>query len=284
MHDALLPPGFGIPPPYLKCQWHITIPVPLCCAVWGAATGKPVRNVMSSAFGCTLQRGTDIGPLIPHIGIGPAFPNLLYPVILATSASKSEFGVASVYAGGDVVAIACMGAIGVPCVNLNLNCWGLPFPPMPSGIVLAYNTVCVDASWWDLVIGALNMILDMLVQYVIGRIFAGRRFDRFLTLAPNYIPGVANAFMRNVGQRGFFYQAASAFVDDIAKVLGGIIVGSPLGLGSINLLQLAWPDTPVAINPGGAAPGALSNLLDGAQKNYLMNNTIEDYPTTDFQF
>jgi hypothetical protein len=65
-----------------------------------------------------MLRGTDIGPLIPHIGC----PSLLTPLDILLSSSASYFGPSSYMVAGAPVAAAL-----IINVNLNLNCnWCCP--------------------------------------------------------------------------------------------------------------------------------------------------------------
>ncbi|MEM9834987.1 MAG: hypothetical protein AAF828_00710, partial [Bacteroidota bacterium] len=59
-----------------------------------------------------IHQGSDIGNFIPHIQV-----NLLLPLIIAFSGSKSQFGVSTVSLEGKPIGVAC-----AMYVNINMNC------------------------------------------------------------------------------------------------------------------------------------------------------------------
>jgi len=105
----------------------------------------------------TMQRGTDIGPLIPHIGM----PSLLTPLDILMSSSASYFGPSSYMAGGAPVAAALMVN-----VNLNLNCnW---CAPLPTGLVLCFTTHYCGMTLFDMLFGAISMGLAIGIDVAAG--------------------------------------------------------------------------------------------------------------------
>ncbi|HEY8377922.1 MAG TPA: hypothetical protein VIK91_15605, partial [Nannocystis sp.] len=91
------------PRPYLTIMWLHGI--------------QPLTPLMArtclTLYGMTMQRGTDIGPGIPHIGP----PSILTPLDVLFSCSISYFGPASYCSEILPVAAALAGV-----VNFNVNC------------------------------------------------------------------------------------------------------------------------------------------------------------------
>lgn len=141
------PPGSPAPAPS---------PVPYRTAMilmgTGATCAMATRHP-SMGWGFTMQQGTDIGPLIPHIGP----PSVLLPLEILLSSSKSYFGVAQYPVEGRPVAVAMAGM-----TNFNLNC-GTPMPT-PTGMVLAMNTHFVSMSMADVIYSTTYMALDWGLQ------------------------------------------------------------------------------------------------------------------------
>jgi hypothetical protein len=271
-HDAIIPPA--VPKPL---SWHINAPTPLCLGPWGALTGKPVPNVKSSTWADTLQRGSDIGPLIVHFS-PTAPPNYLYPVILLTSASKSEFGVANTQAGGEIVAVAI-----VCVVNLNLNCWSMPRPPLPSGIVITWNSVAVGATLLDLAMGALCMLIDGAMQWGLNKLFANAPFAKWMDRWAGRLFG--NLLIQSFESSGsvfasrFLYQMGSSLIDNAIPTVLSVLLGGPMGISAVNLPQKAFPNLSDWLSPGGAAPGSvISNIPDAIQKHFD-NPNIDEHPS-----
>ncbi len=127
-------------------------------ATFGMVTQSYFRDHPSSGWGTTMSRGTDIGPLIPHIGP----PSLTLPIEIIFSSSKSHFGVAS-YSGVDNKgAQNCIAVALIVHVNLNLNC-GIAWPT-PTGMVIALNTHYVGMTLGDFIVGVLSMAVDAVLQ------------------------------------------------------------------------------------------------------------------------
>jgi hypothetical protein len=113
-------------------------------------------------YGRVMQRGTDIMNGIPHIPMGPGV--LLSPMETAFSGSKSEFGPASVQAGGKPIAAAIL-----VIYNLNLNCGTIP---TPTGIVMPPNTVVCGMTWGDILGGIMAMAWDCATQTLMNILLA----------------------------------------------------------------------------------------------------------------
>lgn len=165
-HQAIFPPA----PAPVPSVPHMCGAM-LCMGPWGILTGKPNPTAISASGGVMLSQGTDIGPLIPHFNLIPlAPPNALLPVIILTSGSKSHFGAHANVAPQGPVAFAV-----AVVVNFNLNCAGPAWPPLPSGLVITFNTHTTGASIGDIVAGALHMVVDAAIQFGLNRLFAAPR-------------------------------------------------------------------------------------------------------------
>jgi hypothetical protein len=105
-----------------------------------------------------MARGTDIGPVIPHLGA----PSVPLPIEIAFSASKSHFGPRSYVEKDNKGENNHIAAALLEHLNPNLNC-GTPFPT-PTGLVLAMNTHGVGMTWGDIVAGAVQMAIDTALQ------------------------------------------------------------------------------------------------------------------------
>jgi hypothetical protein len=106
--------------------------------------------------------------LIPHYNVlPPAPPNALLPIIILCSGSKSHFGAHAHTLPKGPTAFACAVK-----VNFNLNCAGPAFPPLPSGLVITFNTHTTGATIGDLVAGALHLVFDLFLQWGLNRLFS----------------------------------------------------------------------------------------------------------------
>jgi hypothetical protein len=112
----------------------------------------------SAGWGYTMARGTDIGPLIPHVG--PPSTTLMIEIVF--SASKSHFGPRSYVEKDNTGANNHVAAALGGFVNPNLNC-GTPCPT-PTGFVLALNTHGVGMTWGDITAGLAQMTIDVILQ------------------------------------------------------------------------------------------------------------------------
>lgn len=108
---------------------------------------------MSQGMGFTMNVGTDIGTMIPHVGA----PSNLLPIEIPLSSSKSYFGPANTLAGGKPIAAGLLGH-----TNPNLNC-GTPVP-VPFGEVIVLNTHYVGMTLGDILGGAAAMLCDWVIQ------------------------------------------------------------------------------------------------------------------------
>lgn len=164
-------------------------PVPYYTVMLMMGTGftakmAPSHNTMG--WGITMLKGTDIGPLIPHIGP----PSLLTPLDILFSASKSYFGPAAIKAEGTPIAAALLVV-----VNPNLNC-GTPLPNSV-GFVLAFNTHFVGMTLGDILHGLFSAAIDWLLQAAIGWL-VGKIGTMLQAWAAPYISYLGARFMPSV--------------------------------------------------------------------------------------
>ena len=124
---------------------------------------KLTRNVRHKGYKI-VQEGHDLGPLIPHVTF-PIISNPWYVKIWPLSSNETKFSSSSVRANGKPVACASlwpplpMVACGEPI--------SLPF----SFPINNWNTVRVGLSWRDLLAGALDIIIGLVMDFV----FRGRK-------------------------------------------------------------------------------------------------------------
>ncbi len=268
-HDALLPPT-AIPAPSLP---HSAGVVPLKWGPWGALTGKTQDDVLHDG-GTTVLRGSDIGPLIPHICWAPPLHYLL-PIIILTSGSKSHFCSPRDHAGGEPKAVALLKV-----VNLNLNCCGATWPPLPLGFVLAFwSTRTTDVSWAELGKGFLHMVFDLLLQFAINRLLGLKGVSNFSNRILNATLGrlaLRSSLLARVMNIGGGRSAAStistALDDGIMKVIPA--AAQPGRLASVSY-ELAN-----SIGHGliGQAPAVLTSLVVGTPLGYGQPTVFEDTP------
>ncbi len=223
IHDNLMPPAIPsiAPLPYIV---FTLLPAP-----WGGSA-KYSFSVLSSGNGVVL-RGSDAGSLIPHVG-NPL--NVFFPVMIATSASKTEFGVFSVKMEKEPVA----AAFPLVFVTLNLNCAGPTTQIRPSlkNIVIAPNTHFVGMGIGDIVASCAAMAVDMAIQaainYGCGK-FGNWAANRLLAVAVRetemVTPAILKSFLKEIPIAIRNKNAVSTFVGGLLADLG---IGSPLGTSS----------------------------------------------------
>lgn len=144
------PPG---PPPTPK---ELDAPVPFftfSLMIGFLALESEYASSHWTMYGMTMLAPTNIGVMIPHIGI----PSLNTPIDIITSSSKSLFGSSRYLIGDKKAAAALFGN-----TNPNLNC-GTPIST-PTGCVLAVNTHYVGMTWGDFLAGILSMLADMFAE------------------------------------------------------------------------------------------------------------------------
>lgn len=159
LHDAIMPPSLKpVPfmPHFVIAELRGGMNISFGGGFSGTCKHTPKVHVY---FDEGLNRATDIGPWIDHV-----FYNLLIPLILIGSASKSEFGASTVRAEGRPVATAVFKTS-----NLNLNCSD-PLA-LPTGYVDAPCTVRAGMTLGDLIAGILEGLFDMAVSLALSLMF-----------------------------------------------------------------------------------------------------------------
>lgn len=250
---VVMPPGSPTPgPPGPHVATSILMGI--------GATAKMGPSV-STHWGWTMLRGTDIGPLIPHV---PLAPNCLLPVILIASASKSHFGSSQFLVEGKPVAAALL-----VIVNPNLNC-GEPVP-LPLDGVLALTGHFVGMTLGDILSGLAHMAVDAALAAAIsklgGKLFSGlseRLYENVL-----FRPMFAMFGKMGYGrvstwllQRDFQEMMAKGFFRKLGEIIGADVLGSPLGW--------AFP-----VNVYGAADSAAGRTDSGFMED--MHTNLQRY-------
>ncbi|HEY0133291.1 MAG TPA: hypothetical protein VGB85_04400 [Nannocystis sp.] len=134
-------------------------PYIVCMLMTGTMLTAQMAFTAVTFNGWTMKRGTDIGPLIPHIGQ----PSLLTPLDMLFSSSASYFGPSSHTVEGAPVAAALF-----MFANPNLNCHF--FGPAPTGIVLCFTTHYVGMSIFDILFGVISMAVAIVIDVATGAV------------------------------------------------------------------------------------------------------------------
>ncbi|MEO6962904.1 MAG: hypothetical protein ABIY90_13100 [Puia sp.] len=216
IHDMIIPPNPApVPGPYLWIQI-------LSGIFWPSVKMAP--TVFSGGFP-VIQRGSDIGSFIVHVG-NPA--NISLPFIILGSASKSEFGSFSVKAENKPVATAFPMFIA----GLNLTCQGPsvgplgPFP-CPFGGVISFGTQFAGMSWGDVFASVIIGLVDMLIQGIVNKLgsFLGSQVGKLFFSEGTVILSVFVGQLRSGNAVGNF----------VSMLLSDFVIGSPLGYSSSHL-------------------------------------------------
>jgi hypothetical protein len=239
------PPGspapLPSPVPYMTMQ--------LLNGIVPTVFSKPIMTHLTAFYGVTMEKGTDIGTMIPHIGP----PSLTLVVEMVFSASKSHWGSARYKAEGKVIGCALLVS-----VNPNLNC-GTP-APTPTGFVVCVTTHATSMSLGDILAGICAMAMDALMQFLLNKL-GGAIGDRLTNSIMRRIgPSTwVNAFCSFAGRSGAGAAATAAVARQAAsvgRVVGpavGFFLGGPLGMDVATFT--GW-------SPGGAVSGGLGGLAD----------------------
>ena len=181
-HDALIP---TIPKPVPLIPHSVFAPLE---GYVGAASVKKAAKT-NAEYVPMLQRATDIGICIPHFGL-----NLLLPLVILGSGSKSYFGAGTVKLEGTATGVAVLHD-----ANINLNCGGGTTPPTPTGYVFAPATVRCGMTMGDLYAGIAQMVVEGLITWGI-----------------NFALGKAT-------------ESLGPVIGSMASLLAGWVLGTPLG-------------------------------------------------------
>jgi len=201
-HDALIPPS----PKPIPLVPH-TVFAPMEGYVGAASVSRAAK--VKVEFVDALKRGTDIGIGIPHVGA-----NLLLPLVIAGSGSKSYFGANTVRLEGVGIAVGVLKT-----QNINLNCGGSTSPPTPTGLVMAPSTVRAGMTQGDLAAGLLHMVAEGTIQYGIGLglgLIGDGPIEGVLQLLLGYVIGTPLGYSFKGGVLGPLYEKIGKGHDAIA--------------------------------------------------------------------
>ncbi len=273
--------------PMIGLDFHICVPPPVGPPIpWtpyvtgmvlnGTAgfvlTVKYCPTHFSAGWGLTMARGTDIGPMIPHLGP----PSVPMAIEFLFSASKSHFGPRSYVEKDNKGDNNHVAAALVENINPNLNC-GTPCPT-PTGLVIAMNTHGVGMTWGDIIAGAAQMAIDAAVQTALFYIGNGIG-SGFGKIAGRFGPQAlsrtaARQAARAAGNKALGQAAKQLRADQLAKitkwnsgigrgvsVLVNIFGGGPMGAdaGAVDG-PTGFSLVPKIVSSGG---DALADYIDG---------------------
>lgn len=248
LHIQVPPP----PAPPIPAMPYCTFSL-MCGSLGWVTTCKYFPTHNTAGFGTTMAKGTDIGPMIPHIG---PQPHITLPIEMLGSASKSHFG-ASSYAGQDnggadnIIAVCVLGF-----TNMNLNC-GTPMP-VPFGQVIGLTTHMANMTLGDFFAGLIDGLFDFAIQWALNKAGDAMANRLFNALRPQYFASraAAKAFLRTQGVRSTEINAAKRALFDqvntpfrrganqaintiltrgVGAYVVGFFVGSPTGADASNV-------------------------------------------------
>lgn len=187
----------------------------------------------------TMLRGTDIGPLIPHIGM----PSLLTPLDILFSSSASYFGPSTYMAAGMPVAAAL-----IINVNLNLNCnW---IAPLPTGLVLCFTTHYTGMSPFDVLFGFVSMGVAIVLDVACGAAAgAGAKAVQKRVIAP-----VAKRVTTKLAARKAAQTAAKAGAKTTTKAATKAATKSATKTAAKSATPTWQSAKPTALKPSSAKP------------------------------
>jgi hypothetical protein len=263
-YDFHIPWPPGLPTPLASPVPYVTF-APMLTGLF--ITSKYSTTAYSEYMGMTMLQGTDIGPMIAHVGP----PSLTLPIEMVFSASKSHFGVANYLVDGKPIAVSLLFI-----VNLNLNC-GTPVPT-PFGLVFALTTHRVDMTYADICGGLARMGADALMQWALGKLgnWVG---DKIFPLISRVFGDRVffNALMRNVAPDTRFAASEMLAFDALRDWLGtvyrltgpavGTLLGGPLGMdaGVVGLSADALAGDAIGGEEGSATEKAGDVVDDGGR-------------------
>jgi hypothetical protein len=240
-------------------------------------TSKLTATAFADSMCSMMVRGTDIGPLIPHVGP----PSTTLPIDMLTSGSKSYFGVTKWKVKDQTGAAGCVAVGVLGLTNLNLNC-GSP-APTPFGLVIAPTTHLATLTLGDLVSGLYMMAWDYMAQrimYMAGQAMGDVVSKMVRKVAARLGVGVlsrtaARQMARALGTRSNIGPVANALraqriaaltkVADRATIALGLAAGSPLGISTSTLgddhAKSAYDRVADAVDPQGHGD-ALGQAID----------------------
>jgi hypothetical protein len=253
----------GAPSPSPVPGPHLTT-----ATLMGLGLTAQMDTTVFTHFGWSMQRGTDIGPMIAHISL---VPNMLSPLLFLSSASKSEWGSQQYLVGGKPAACALLFV-----VNPNLNCCD-PVP-LPLDVVLTVTTQFVGMTLGEILAGALMMLVDTAIQGAINFLgsalldpLATAIYERALfkpmLLMLDHLP--YNKAVNWLMRKDLVERVAKGLTLQLPKIVALDALGAPLGYsfpinGFSSLDNLAKdpanPDSPGAMEK---AYNATRDYIDG---------------------
>lgn len=299
------PPGSPAPAP-APAPYQTTA---LMIGMVPGLTSRFCPSVYTDGHAYSMVRGTDIGPMIPHVGP----PSATLMVEMLASGSKSHFGASSVQVKDQFGSTGNVACALFFLVNPNLNC-GTP-APTPTGLVFAANTHFETLTLGDVLAGAYLMAFDYMAQRVLmafGEVVADMLKTAAMSIASRFGAGllsrtVARQMARAMGvranigptARALRAQAAARLAkigDRAATMVGipiGLALGSPLGASMSNVRNLAGDSVPPSLYDGltgehiGNVEGsadALGRMADSAYNRaynqYFNSPSAEDVPSS----
>ncbi len=218
LHNAVLPavpPAPPLPAPFMP---HIVAQVLGGLNITAATT----KTVFSHNF-FTLQRGSDIGPFIGHV---PLPANILFPLLILTSGSISEFGAFSVLSEGKAVAIAPLIYVG-----FNYNC----YDPVPwnTNLVIAPGTNMAGFNMADFCASLVSIAFDLALSFAAGKVAKGLAGQ--IASKVSLGNAVLDPFVRSINTSQFLGEALEATI--------GAFTGSPVGYSFTSLPGFAGNET-----------------------------------------
>ncbi len=278
LHQVLIPPAPLTPAP-LPHNTAFTL-------LGTGATAVYSTTIFTDSFGPTIMKGSDIGPLIPHVGSA----SVLLAVEIPLSASKNHFGSSKYKCDKGTVGVSLLFAI-----NLNLNC-GTP-APTPTGTVLAVATHRVDMTAGDIYAGLMNMASDFLIQTALqwvggkaGGAVAGALGSAYASVGAALLEHGAPAFIMGplfkLGlSNGVVGRVLGRFGETAVTAVIGFLTGGPMGadIGTAGGYGTDADGNP--ITPGGTGAGKLGGFFDrqGAELDQATGeNAPPEHPAEDY--
>jgi hypothetical protein len=259
-----------IPVPFEPFAPHLVV-AGVRCFIWQGASSKENTDIQMPP-GDAMAKIFDIGPLIPHVTL-PALDNPVWWVIYSlTSSSQGHFGVASVQTpqGPIAVALFLVANPQLDCASITQN--ALPLG-LPTGIVIAPNTVVAGLTLGDLIAGILSMVLVSAATFAIGAVLSWG--------LPKLGTGILNGLIRILPPEimlpatligvalAQLSPAATTIVKTAISTVIGWAVGSPMGF-SFNFAPLGSLSSPIgswttqigeAIDANAANPLGINDYL-----------------------
>lgn len=212
-----------------------------------------IPHPVQLCWGYAVGRGHDAGPHPGHV-----WPNILLPLILLGSGSKSEFASGTVKHRQGNIAIAVAYA-----VNLNLNCQDFPLPPLPTGFVMAmFSTVEAGFTLGDFLGGVCSMLVDMAITWASGALVAllssaisaaGRGLAAAFKSALFGNGGMFAAFGRGFG-RGFVRAMTHSFkIAFVSKLTPRALAAAFVEAGNTEVTRDLLRNFPYIMGPVGSA-------------------------------